>query len=314
LRGGTSNEYEHSLKTGAAILDALPEERYNTRDIFIDKRGVWHMRGMPVVPTRALSQVDVVVNGLHGGVGEDGTVARLLERTGIPYVGSGALSSAQTFNKILAREVMTSAGIRMPNAMSFSLSHDLDTQEMANHVFSQFGPPYVVKAPNEGASHGIQISPTIIDLPHAIGDTLDSYGSVLVEEFLPGREAVVGVIEGYRGESFYTLPPARVLLPENDVMLHPRHYEMETVRYLVPSDFSSPEKNALAEIARTAHQALELSHFSLVGIIVARGKPYVIEVDTLPHLHDQSPFFSKLASVGSSIREFLEHVIQLVRR
>src|SRR3989338_464418 len=92
LRGGTSKEYELSLKTGAAMMAALPEEQYETRDILIDKQGLWHLRGTPATPARALSQVDVVLNALHGGVGEEGTVQRILERAGVPYAGSRALS------------------------------------------------------------------------------------------------------------------------------------------------------------------------------------------------------------------------------
>src|SRR3990167_870611 len=100
LRGGTSNEYNLFLKTGAAMLQALPEERYETRDIFIDKSGMWHLRGMPVDSSRALSQVDVVLNGLHGGVGEDGTVQRLLARSGVGFSGSRAQGSWGFLNKI----------------------------------------------------------------------------------------------------------------------------------------------------------------------------------------------------------------------
>ena len=48
LRGGTSSEYNLSLKSGSAVMAALPEDRFDTRDIFIDKRGYWHMRGQPV--------------------------------------------------------------------------------------------------------------------------------------------------------------------------------------------------------------------------------------------------------------------------
>ena len=54
LRGGTSSEYNLSLKTGAAMLAALPEDRYATRDIFIDKRGLWHVRGIATDPVGAL--------------------------------------------------------------------------------------------------------------------------------------------------------------------------------------------------------------------------------------------------------------------
>src|SRR3989338_321697 len=117
LRGGTSSEYNISLKTGTAMLDALPAERYESRDIFIDKKGVWHLRGMPMSPVRALSQVDVVLNGLHGGVGEDGTVARLLDRVGVPYAGSRPLQSAMALNKIRSRDILERAGMRMPRCL-----------------------------------------------------------------------------------------------------------------------------------------------------------------------------------------------------
>ena len=39
LRGGTSNEYNLSLMTGAAMLAVLPEEQYQAHDILIDKTG-----------------------------------------------------------------------------------------------------------------------------------------------------------------------------------------------------------------------------------------------------------------------------------
>ena len=99
LRGGTSSEYELSLKTGAAMLAALPDDKYDTRDIFIDKRGYWHMRGAPADAGRILSQVDVALNALHGGAGEDGTVQRILERAGVPYAGARSSGAGMTNRK-----------------------------------------------------------------------------------------------------------------------------------------------------------------------------------------------------------------------
>src|SRR3990167_6198182 len=127
LRGGTSSEYNLSLKSGAAMMAALPEDRFDTRDIFIDKRGLWHLRGQPVDAARALSQVDVVLNALHGGVGEDGTVQRILERAGMPYAGASPLAASLSLNKIRAREVLQRAGVRMPRAVSFTLWNELST-------------------------------------------------------------------------------------------------------------------------------------------------------------------------------------------
>ena len=300
LRGGPSSEYEHSLKSGAALLNALPEDAYDTRDIFIDKSGMWHMRGQPADAARILAQIDVALNALHGGVGEDGTVQRLLDRAGVPYTGSRASASALSLNKIRAREILNNAGILMPRAASFSIQNDVTTADMARAVFEQFGPPYVVKPAAEGSSFGIITADSIVDLPYVIADVLDAYGAALVEEFIRGEEATTGVIEDFRNEEFYVLPPAHVLVAGT--------------RYAVPSSFSHEDKSRIIEAARAAHKALGMSHFSDADFILTKRGPYLLEVNAIPHFHTESPMHHMLESVGSSVREFAEHAIALARR
>lgn len=314
LRGGTSSEYPLSLKTGAAIAAALPEEGYETRDILVDKAGLWHLRGMPSTPARALAQVDVVLNALHGGVGEDGTVQRILDRTGIPYAGSRAFSSGLALNKIRARGVLQEADIPMPRAVAFSLNNRMSTGEMAEGVFSRFGPPYLVKPPAEGSSHGLRYAPSILALPDAIGDVLDEYGSALVEEYLLGAHVTVGTIEFYRDELLYVLPPTHLELPEGALYFDPYAEGEARAKHSVPSRFSHETKRLIEEIARKAHQALKLAHYSDADLIVTRHGPYLLEVNAFPHLHDAAAFPRMLEAVGSSLRDFLEHIIALARK
>lgn len=314
LRGGTSPEYDLSIKTGAAILNALPEDAFDTRDILIDKRGLWHVRGMPVNPHRALQQVDVVLNGLHGGVGEDGTVQRILESTGVPYAGSRPLQSALALNKIRADEVLRSAGIRLPSTISFHASSGMHTGEMAERVFNAFGPPYILKPAREGASQGISMAYTIIELPHVLGDVLDAYGDAVVQEYMRGTEATVGLIDDFRGEEVYALPPARIEFPAESPFLHFSHHQEGLLKHLVPSDFSHEEKAALIDAAKKAHRALGLSHYSRADFILTRRGPYLLEVNALPGLHEHAAFPPMLESVGSSLPEFLGHVIGLAKR
>ena len=300
------------------MLAALPEERFDTHDIFIDKRGYWHARGVPIDPARALSQVDVVLNGLHGGVGEDGTVQRILERAGVPYSGSRPLASLLSLNKIRARDIFQKAGVRIPLGVWFSLDDDFTTIEMARGVFAIFGPPYVVKPHNEGASFGIRIAWTLNELSNVIADVLDAFGYALVEEYIRGDEATVGIIENFRGEDVYALPPTHVLLPEGSRMLEPHFYEQGLMRHVVPSNFSQGQKNILMDIARKAHRALGLSHFSQSDFIVAprqggASAVYLLEVNALPGLYEGAAFPPMLESVGSSLSEFLEHSINLAR-
>jgi D-alanine-D-alanine ligase len=293
------------------MLSALPQEKYETRDILIDRSGLWHMRGMPSTPVRALTQVDVVLNALHGGVGEDGTVQRILERAGVPYAGARSHHTGIALNKIRAREILMRSGVRMPRAISFSLNNDMHTGDMADLVFAQFGPPYMVKPPSEGAGQGIILAKTIVDLPHALGDVIDAYGAALVEEYVRGKEASVGVIEGFRNEDLYALPPAHA--DHGLPFLHPEAHQSGALRHMVPSPFSYEQKLSLADIAKRAHQKLALSHFSRADLMVTPRAIYLLEINTVPGLYPGASFPHMLESVGSSVAEFLEHAIHLAR-
>lgn len=311
LRGGTSSEYNLSLKTGAAMLNALPEDTYDARDILIDKTGVWHYRGAPATPARALAQVDVVLNALHGGVGEDGTVQRILELSGVPYAGSRPLQSALTLNKARAKEILTNAGIRMPQGISFSASAGIDTGEMARMAHQRFAPPYIVKPVNEGAALGVRLAHSIVQLPEMIADALDTFGSVLIEEFIRGDEATVGIIHDFRGEALYALPPAYV--KKEGPHLDRSHHENGMLVHHAPGGFSYVQKQSLMDLAKTAHTILALNHFSRSDFIVTPRHIYLLEVNTNPGLYPGASFPTMLAAVGSSVTEFLEHAIRLAR-
>jgi D-alanine-D-alanine ligase len=313
LRGGTSSEYDLSLKTGAAMLSALPEDRFDTRDIFVDKSGLWHSRGIPVDAARALNQIDVVLNALHGGAGEDGTVQRLLERAGVAYAGSRSSASALALNKVRAAQTLREAGVAIPRGASFSIRNQMTTAEMARAVFESFGPPYIIKPTSEGAGEGIEIALSIIELPDALGNVLDRFGGVQVQEYLRGQEASAGVIEDFRGEELYALPPAQVMLPEGSRFLERSHHEQALARHVAPSNFSHEEKRLIEDAARAAHRALGLSHFSRADIMLVRGKPYVLEVNTVPGLYQGASLPVMLEAVGSSVPEFLAHVIALAQ-
>ena len=313
LRGGTSSEYPLSLKTGAAILQALPEDKYETRDILVDKNGLWHLRGMPVTPARALAQLDVVLNAIHGGVGEDGSVQRMLDRAGVPYAGSRALPSNMSLNKARTYELLRKRGIPVPRGRTFNLEQEISAEDMAREIFQQFGPPYIVKPTNEGASNGVRYVATLIELPDAIADVLEAFGTAKVQEYLMGAEVSVGVIEDFRGEELYTLPPVHIIIPDGKFLTF-EHHDQGLARHIVPSNFSDEEKQLFADIARTAHRALGLAHYSRADIMLTRSGAYLLEMNSVPGLYHGAAFPPALEAVGSSIREFVEHAIHLAQR
>jgi len=312
LRGGTQH-FDVSLKNGVSILQALPEDDYDVRDILIDKTGAWHLRGVPMDPLRIVSQHDVILNALCSGIGEDGTVARLLTQAGVPYVGSRPLPTALAHNRILARDVFVAAKILTPQSMTFMGDRLGDVSVFARRVFERFGPPYVVKPQFSRLSHGLLIAPTIRDLPYAIITVLQESGGGLIEEYIPGEEASAGVIEGFRDEALYALPPAHTPVPGNDLVIRHDHHRTNALTHHAPSPFSFEEKERLIDSARRAHGALGLAHSSRSHFRIRKGRPYLLEVESLPLLNEGAPLPVMLDAVGATRGDYLSHLIERVK-
>lgn len=165
LRGGPSPEYEVSLKTGSNIIANLPEE-YEPVDIFISRNGVWHDKGLEKSPESILRRVDVVINGLHGKYGEDGTVQKILDHFGVPYTGSGSLASALAMNKISAKKIYKNHGLKTPFFVSIPFE-DLSRGKI-KEAYHSMTVPFVVKPSAAGSSVGVYIANSLPELEEAV--------------------------------------------------------------------------------------------------------------------------------------------------
>ena len=152
-----------------------------------------------------------------------------------------------------AHELLENAGIRMPGFVAFSIGDDLNTAEMARTVFASFGPPYIVKPTNEGASTGIRVVDGVIDLPDAIGDVLDAFGAAMIQQYIRGEHVSAGIIEDFRNEELYALPPSYQKIPNDARFIENHHYHDAPLEHEVPSHFTHEEKAQIMEIARKAH-------------------------------------------------------------
>jgi D-alanine-D-alanine ligase len=298
LRGGPSSEYDVSLKSGAHVLEVLDREKFDPKDIFVDKNAQWHIQGVPTAPERALRGVDVVFNAMHGQYGEDGQVQRMLDMLNIPYTGSNVLSSALAFNKQRTREAAMSWGVKVPKALVLAQPQSKEELEKAAfNIFRTFPHPAVVKPIIGGSSVGLTIVDNFPTLEGALSKGFDVAPKVLVEEFIKGKEATVGVIDRFRNEKTYALMP----IEHGGGVEH------------VPGYFSTEEKKSLTDLARKIHQGLSLSHYSRSDFIVGKRGIYFLEVNTLPGLTKDSFLPKALQAVGAKMSHFVEHVLDLAR-
>jgi D-alanine-D-alanine ligase len=325
IRGGISGEYKVSLASGAAVLEHLRSDKLNKKykaiDIFIDRDGVWHVNGIPTTMEKIIHKVDVIINALHGDYGEDGKVQQELEQWKIPYTGSGPFASAVGYNKFLTKQEFAKLGINTPRHILFpAYQKDFDgprdeyATKKAREVWERLPPPWIVKPLTGGSSMGVHVCKTFQSLVDAFQVGVNENVSVLVEEFIKGKEATVGVIDEFRGKKIYTLPPIEIRIPktatffDNEVKYNGQSQE------ICPGNFTDEEKAELERLASLIHTGLGLSHYSRSDFIIhpKRGI-FALEVNTLPGLTNESLMPKALAAVGSNLPEFIEHIIKLAK-
>ncbi|HEY4496482.1 MAG TPA: D-alanine--D-alanine ligase [Candidatus Paceibacterota bacterium] len=311
LRGGPSSEYEVSLKTGASVLKNLNRERYEPRDILIAKDGAWHMDGFRRGEDYILHRVDVVFNALHGEYGEDGKVQRIMEHFGASFTGSLSLPSAIAMNKVMTKNNVAGASVRLPRHIVIENS-DENLERKIIDAWKTFTQPSVVKPMALGSSVGVGIARDFPTFRSLIINALEKSDAAMVEEYIQGREATCGVVENFRGEEIYQLLPVEIIPPpEKDFFDYQAKYSGIS-REICPGNFSAKEKKEIQQAAALVHQTLGLGHYSRSDFIVSPKRGiYFLEVNTLPGLTSESLLPKSLAAIGCSLPDFLEHLITL---
>lgn len=309
LRGGLSDEHKVSLWTGAAVLEHIDKNIFLPIDVIISKSGEWIVNGRVHLPEHILNSVDVVFNALHGTYGEDGTIQRFLDRYHIPYTGSKAYASSLAMNKVLTKNHLVNFDIEMAPHIKISRGEQNDIPRIAENIRKTFGPEYVVKPTNSGSSVGAMMVQNPFLLETAIKDALTAFEEVMVEVRIPGREATCGVINRYRGEDVYALPPVEIVPPPAAVFFNNEvKYNGETLE-LCPSNFSRKTKESIEALARQIHTILNLDQYSRSDFIVADDKIYFLEVNTLPGLTEESLFPKGLKAIGDTYTGFITHLL-----
>lgn len=309
LRGGPSEEYAVSMRTGGAVLAALIAAGYHTKDVVITRSGDWLDGGVVRAPESILKAIDVVFVALHGGYGEDGQVQKLLQRLHIPFTGSRAFPSAIAFNKALTKRTLAEHGILMPKHREVSFDAASETVTIADSIQSEFGPEYIIKPTASGSSFGVQFVSQGQSLAEALDAALLQHERVLVEEYIRGREATAATLENFRDDAIYVFPTVEIVTPRTAQFFDTTaKYSAETEE-LCPSRFSYSERSKIEEVAAKVHEILELSQYSRSDFMVTNDEVYFLEVNTLPGLTPESLYPKAAAAVGLDIERLVKHLV-----
>lgn len=160
--------YKGSIRDFYPPVDQLPSSQHDFQ-IYAESLGnlsrekqieLLRSIGRPVAWDELNGLIDFAFLCLHGAYGEDGRLQGVLEYLGIPYSGSGLLSSAIGINKAVQKHLMNSAGFNSPAYFTLNRS-EWNLPETRNSLLKkvrdEIGFPCVIKAANQGSSIGITI-------------------------------------------------------------------------------------------------------------------------------------------------------------
>lgn len=287
--GGPSAEREVSLKSGAAVAQALRSLGHAVHEV--DPR-----HGAFTLP----AGLDVVFLALHGTYGEDGTVQRQLETLGIPYTGCGAEASRLAFDKVLTKRLCQAAGV--PTAAFTVLTSPAASWPMG------WQPPVVLKPARQGSSVGLQFLHRVEDWRAALAEAFRFDSEVLMEEKVEGRETTVGILDGQ------PLPVVEVR-PKQGAYDYHNKYTSGATDYFCPAPFDAAATTRIQAAALGAFHAVGGRDYARVDALVrANGDPVVLEVNTLPGMTETSLFPKAAAAAGLSYAALCQKMVKLAMR
>ncbi|MFA7185666.1 MAG: UDP-N-acetylmuramate dehydrogenase [Victivallales bacterium] len=267
LEGGDSSEREVSLKSGAAVSNALRNAGYMVEEIDIKDCGL----------SDKILSADAVFPALHGGWGENGDIQKLLEDAGVKFVGCGSEASRLVFDKLPSKKLMDAEGIPTPQWCVVTEAEP-DLPESMDF-------PVVLKAPRQGSTVGIFIVNTLDDYEKILPEAFKYDSELLVERFIKGSELTVAVVNDE------VMPGIEIVTPTGfyDYDAKYIHNNGETQYLCPPVSLSAETQDYAAELALKFYRAAGCRDLLRVDFMVAEdGAPYMIEGNNIPGFTESS--------------------------
>ncbi len=294
IAGGPSRESEVSRRTGDAVVRALKSLGYEAILLEYDPS---HLTEQLKAAT-----IDVVFIALHGQYGEDGTIQGALELLGMPYTGSGVLSSAVTMDKIMSCRLFRAAGLRMADSHPYFLSDGIPFA--VKDIAERLTLPVVLKPAREGSTIGIEIVRDAAALPGALERVFSIESRILAETYLGGEEFTVSVLDGK------ALPVIQIC-PHSGAYDYYSKYTRGATEYLVPAPIPETLASEMAEMAVRGYRAAECAGAVRFDFRTdAAGTPYLLEANSIPGMTETSLVPKAAKAAGMDFPHLCEAILQ----
>ncbi len=247
---------------------------------------------------------------LHGPGGEDGTVQTLLETLGIPYTGSGPLSSIRCMDKDYAKRALQATGILTTPFRTFfrRAMNEMGASAALDVAADTLGYPLVVKPAREGSSFGLSRVEESLGLLDAVYEAFGYDAKILLERWVNGTEVAVPILEP-AGEDPEVLGLVEIR-PREGAYNFEAKYTPGATDFAIPAEIPAEAASSLEETALGVYRTLGCSGFARVDTIVADDKPWVLDIKTIPGFTETSTFPLAAEAAGISFEKLVETILE----
>lgn len=243
-------------------------------------------------------KADVVYLGLHGACGEDGRIQAALDLLGVPYTGSGYLSSAIAMDKDLTKRLVADKVVT-PRWMRVDL-----TEGQLDGLVEEVSLPAVIKPVDSGSSIGVFIANDKAELRHALEESVKLGGRVVIEQYIKGREIQVAVLNG-------KALPSIEITPKEGFYDYENKYQPGAALEVCPAPIPAEWEERIGKAAVAVFETVGLSVYARADFIVTEdGTPYFLEINTLPGMTPTSLVPQEAAAVGMDYGTLCETIIR----
>lgn len=292
LAGGMSSEAEVSMRSGKGCYEALKRLGYNNAELVVVDENI--------AQTLKNGNYDCAYNALHGKYGEDGCIQGILEILKIPYTGCGVMASSICMNKEYTKRILSTCK-DIPLIKSVFVRKGDDVKEITKDLKY----PLITKPVSEGSSFGMTKVNTPDELEAAYNDAIKYNDDVLIEEYLVGIAATVGIIgDGVERKVTEILE----MRPQHEWYDYECKYTKGMTQFVLPAELSEEMTKKVKEIALKAFEIAGCSGVSRVDFHIVDGIPYVLEINTSPGMTETSDLPAQSAAMGIDY----DNLVQLI--
>ena len=292
LAGGMSSEAEVSMRSGKGCYEALKRLGYkNAELVVVDENIAQKLKD---------GNYDVAYNALHGKYGEDGCIQGLLEILKIPYTGCGVMASSVCMNKEYTKRILSTCK-DIPLIKSVFVRKGDDVREMTKNL----NYPLITKPVCEGSSFGMTKVNTPDELEKAYQDAIQYNDDVLIEEYLVGIAATVGIIGDGADRKVTEILEMR---PKHEWYDYECKYTKGMTEFVLPAELTDDMTKRVKEIALKAFEIAGCSGVSRVDFHIVGDIPYVLEINTSPGMTETSDLPAQANAMGIDY----DNLVQLI--